>query len=54
MVTPGGADPEATTKVPCVVCGAGMLSAAAASRIREVLEAAGIDLACLRTPSSPP
>lgn len=53
IVTPGGADQGATTKVPCPLCGAGLLSAAVASRVKEVLRAAGVDLDALCPPPPP-
>lgn len=44
IVTPGGSDSEATTKVHCPVCKVGIISAAIASRVRAILKAAGVDI----------
>lgn len=44
VITPDGADAEATTKVHCPVCKVGIVSAAIASRVRDILRRAGIDI----------
>lgn len=44
IVTTDGAEPEATTKVPCPLCIKGMVSAATAARVKEILRAAGVDV----------
>lgn len=44
IVTPGGAEPDATTKVLCPLCKVGLISAAIASRVRDILRRAGFDI----------